>query len=90
MGAKVATRLASATSDDNSKNKALSFVDNTKSFLMDVRTEMRKVTTPSGKEVRATTGVVIITVFIFGVFFYIVDRVLGLGIESLLHWAQKL
>jgi preprotein translocase subunit SecE len=37
---------------------------------------MRKVTTPSRKEVEATTIVVIITVFIFGVYFWVVDSVL--------------
>lgn len=47
-----------------------------KSFYGDVRAEMRKVTTPSRKEVEATTIVVIITVFIFGVYFWIVDSVL--------------
>jgi preprotein translocase SecE subunit len=38
-------------------------------FLGDVRGEMRKVVTPSRKEVEATTTVVIIAVFIFGLFF---------------------
>ena len=38
-------------------------------FLTDVRAEMRKVVAPSRKEVEVTTGVVVITVFIFGVFF---------------------
>jgi preprotein translocase subunit SecE len=42
-------------------------------FLSDVRAEMRKVVTPSRKEVEATTTVVIIAVFIFGLFFFVVD-----------------
>ena len=53
-----------------------SFVDRVKSwpeqiktFYNDVRTEMRKVTAPSWKEVRATTTVVVITVFIFALYF---------------------
>ena len=37
-----------------------------RSFYNDVRTEMKKVTTPSRKEVQGTTTVVIITVFLFG------------------------
>ena len=44
-------------------------------FLSDVRAEMRKVVAPSRKEVQATTSVVIVTVFIFGVFFFVVDLV---------------
>jgi preprotein translocase subunit SecE len=53
-----------------------SLPERTKSFYGDVRNEMRKVTTPPRKEVEATTIVVIITVFIFGVYFWIVDSVL--------------
>ncbi len=45
------------------------------SFLRDVRAEMRKVVWPSWKEVKATTGVVIIATFLFGLFFFIVDFV---------------
>jgi preprotein translocase subunit SecE len=47
-----------------------------RSYYGDVRSEMRKVTTPTRKEVEATTIVVIITVFIFGVYFWVVDSVL--------------
>ena len=38
---------------------------------------MKKVTSPSLKEVQATTVVVIITVFLFGVYFWAVDTVIG-------------
>ncbi len=68
----------------------MGFLDRTKRFLEDVRTEMRKVTTPSAKEVRATTTVVIITVFIFAFYFWLVDAIMGYGIERLLHWAKSL
>ena len=44
-----------------------------KSFYNDVRTEMKKVTTPSRKEVQGTTTVVIITVFLFGFYFWVID-----------------
>ena len=44
-------------------------------FLSDVRAEMRKVVTPSRKEVKSTTTVVIIAVFIFGLFFFVVDSI---------------
>ena len=42
-------------------------------FLSDVRSEMRKVSTPSTTETRTTTGVVIFTVFAFAAYFWIVD-----------------
>lgn len=54
-------------------------------FLKDVRTEMHKVVTPSKEEVRSTTVVVIVSVFIFAAFFYIVDSIFGRGLQLLLH-----
>jgi preprotein translocase SecE subunit len=51
-------------------------------FLSDVRGEMRKVVTPSRKEVEATTTVVIIAVFIFGLFFFVVDWIFHFGLTS--------
>ena len=54
------------------------------SFLSDVRAEMRKVVTPSRKEVEVTTGVVIVAVFIFGAFFFVTDWVFRVGINDLL------
>ena len=57
-----------------------------KSFYNDVRTEMRKVTTPSRKEVQGTTTVVIITVFLFGVYFWIVDTMIGTRLDHMLKY----
>jgi preprotein translocase subunit SecE len=53
-------------------------------FLTDVRAEMRKVVTPSRKEVEATTSVVLVAVFVFGLFFFVVDWIFGLGLNNLL------
>jgi len=53
-------------------------------FLGDVRGEMRKVVTPSRKEVEATTTVVLVAVFIFGLFFFIVDAIFRYGLDQLL------
>jgi preprotein translocase subunit SecE len=55
-----------------------------KSFYNDVRTEMRKVTTPSRKEVQGTTTVVIITVFLFALYFYVVDTIFGKTLDHML------
>jgi preprotein translocase subunit SecE len=54
-------------------------------FLSDVRAEMRKVVTPSRKEVESTTTVVIVAVFIFGSFFFVVDAVFSRVVEQILH-----
>jgi len=53
-------------------------------FLSDVRAEMRKVVVPSQKEVKVTTSVVIIAVFLFGLFFFVVDYIFNIGIHELL------
>jgi preprotein translocase subunit SecE len=62
-----------------------SLITRTREFLKDVRGEMRKVVTPSRAEVRATTTVVIVTVFAFAGFFYVVDSVLDSALRALLH-----
>ncbi len=54
-------------------------------FLKDVRSEMRKVISPSRAEVQSTTTVVLITVFIFAAYFWLVDTIIGRAIEALLH-----
>jgi preprotein translocase subunit SecE len=65
--------------------KLRQFPVRTKSFLSDVRNEMRKVTFPSRKEVQATTLVVIITVIIFGIYFFLIDNVINGGISWVLR-----
>jgi preprotein translocase subunit SecE len=54
-------------------------------FLSDVRAEMRKVVAPSRKEVQATTTVVIIAVFIFGLFFFLVDGIFSQAMNRLIQ-----
>jgi preprotein translocase subunit SecE len=54
-----------------------------------VRTETRKVTAPSRKEVQATTAVVVITVFIFGVYFFIIDNVIQKGVSFVYSYFGK-
>jgi preprotein translocase subunit SecE len=50
---------------------------------------MRKVVSPSRPEVQSTTIVVLVTVFIFAAYFWLVDTILGKGIESVLHNLSK-
>ncbi len=53
-------------------------------FLSDVRAEMRKVVVPTRKEVETTTSVVLVTVFIFGFFFFVVDMVFNRALQVVL------
>jgi len=83
---KMAKSIAAAADDNSLAGRLKSWPEQVKTFYNDVRTEMRKVTTPSLKEVRATTTVVIITVFLFGVYFWAVDNTIGRGINSLFKY----
>lgn len=52
-------------------------------FVTDVRSEMRKVTWPSKKEVYGTTVVVIVTVFFFGFYLFVVDSILQVAVNRI-------
>jgi preprotein translocase subunit SecE len=85
---KIANSVASA--DDNSfGGRMKSLPERIKAFYNDVRTEMRKVTAPSFKEVRATTLVVIVTVFFFGVFFAVLDPIISRAYDLVLRAFTK-
>jgi preprotein translocase subunit SecE len=60
--------------------KVTGTVRDTREFLHDVRVEMKQVTWPSRDDVVSTTGVVIATVFFFGVFLAIVDWLVQMGL----------
>jgi len=66
-----------------------SWPERIRAFYNDVRSEMRKVTAPSWKEVRATTTVVVITVVIFGIYFWIIDNVIQRGMTALFNYFKK-
>jgi preprotein translocase subunit SecE len=73
--------IATVGAENGIAAKVASWPEKIKTFYNDVRIEMKKVTTPSFKEVQATTVVVVITVFIFGVYFWLVDFLIGRGID---------
>ena len=64
---------AIAVAEDTGIGKARGQADRLSTLLGDVRSEMRKVSTPSKTETRTTTAVVIITVFAFAAYFWAVD-----------------
>jgi len=47
-----------------------------RSFLTEVRGELKRTSFPSNQEVQGTTTVVIVTVFIFALFLWVVDTAL--------------
>jgi preprotein translocase subunit SecE len=84
-------KVAMATNYENDSlgAKLKSFPMRTKGFLNDVRNEMRHVSHPSAKEVRATTVVVIVTVALFGAYFGAVDYLLSHGMTWVEHFFMK-
>jgi preprotein translocase subunit SecE len=51
-----------------------------RTFLVEVRNELRRVTWPSRKEVYATTVMVILFSIVLGTFLWIVDLILDRGV----------
>ncbi len=60
-----------------------------RSFLDDVRAEMRKVISPSREQVQSTTIIVLVTVFFFAAYFWLVDNLIGHAIEAILSKLTK-
>ncbi len=86
--AKMAT--ATAASDNSFGERMKSWPQRIKAFYTDVRVEMKKVTTPTRKEVQATTVVVIITVFLFGAYFWVVDNTIARIIDAVMrHFTHR-
>jgi len=83
---KMAKSIAAAVDENSFAGRLKSWPERVKTFYNDVRSEMKKVTAPSFKDVQATTLVVIITVFLFGLYFWIVDNTIGSGINYLFKY----
>jgi preprotein translocase subunit SecE len=66
--------------------KAGSWPQQTKSYIDEVRAEMRHVSWPSWKQVRATTGVVIAATFLFAAYFAVVDAVVNSTIQRIMNY----
>ena len=56
--------------------------ENSRSFLVEVRNEMKRVTWPSGREIYATTVVVILVSMFFGLYLWVLD----LGLSFAVNW----
>jgi preprotein translocase subunit SecE len=58
-------------------------------FLENVRSEMRKVVTPTRVEVQSTTTVVLAAVFLFAAYFFVVDTIFGTSVTRLIQYLTK-
>jgi len=57
------------------EKKKNNWLENTRSYVNDIRSEMKRVTWPNRDRVQSTTVVVIVSVFIFAAYFKVVDTV---------------
>ena len=60
--------------------KKPSWVDSTREYLTDIRSEMKRVTWPNRTQVESTTLVVILSVFVFAAYFKLVDSVIAVTV----------
>ena len=78
--------IAQAQSSDDSKNlsqKVSGWPAQAKEYIQELQMEMKRVTWPNWKQVRATTIVVIAAMFGFAGYFFVVDALVGRGITKL-------
>ena len=64
--------------------KAVGWPAQVKDYFQELQLEMKRVTWPSWKQVRATTGVVIVAVFAFAAYFAVVDTLVNEGLQRLI------
>ena len=57
--------------------RAASWPARVKEYIEELQLEMKRVTWPSWKQVRATTGVVLAAVFAFGAYFFLIDNIIN-------------
>jgi preprotein translocase subunit SecE len=57
--------------------KKESWIESTREYLIDIRSEMKRVTWPNRAKVESTTIVVILSVFAFALYFKAVDTIIN-------------
>ena len=76
------TRIAAGDDDGGILSRPAAWWDRARTFLSEVRNEMKRVTWPSRREVYATTVVVILVSVFFGLYLWVID----LTLSSAVHW----
>jgi preprotein translocase subunit SecE len=70
-------------------DKLVQYPRRLRTFLHDVRVEMKQVNWPSRASVWSTTIVVIVTVGFFAVFFFMTDSILSKAEDWLFHFVKR-
>ncbi len=81
--------IARAQDDENTQQsfmeRATSWPVRTRDYVAELQMEMRRVSWPNWKQVRATTTIVIIAVFAFAAYFWIVDMVVNSIVQKIFN-----
>jgi preprotein translocase SecE subunit len=78
----------SGRKDEGALDQARGYWGRLRQYSSEVRTETRRVTWPGMQEVYGTTVMVILTTFLFGIYFALCDRVFGYAITNLLAYLR--
>jgi preprotein translocase subunit SecE len=85
--------MAIATAQENDNRDLVkrvgSWPERARTYIDELKQEMRRVTWPSRKQVIATTTVVIASVFLFAAYFFLVDLVVGRLINRVFEATTK-
>jgi preprotein translocase SecE subunit len=74
-----------ARDDSNALEHAKGAWQQFEQYASEVKTETKRVTWPSMQEVYGTTVMVVLTTFLFGIYFYLCDLGFGRAVRSLLN-----
>jgi preprotein translocase subunit SecE len=58
-------------------------------YLSDVRVEMKRVTWPGKQEIYGTTVMVVLTTFLFGIYFWVCDQVFSHAVGGALDFLLR-
>ena len=67
-------------------SKAGTWPQQTKSYMDEVKAEMRRVSWPTWQQVRATTAVVIAATFLFAAYFFVVDAIVNNVVTRIINY----
>ena len=62
--------------------KKPNWLESTREYLTDIRSEMKRVTWPNRKQVESTTLIVILSVFAFAAYFKVIDKLLEVSVVA--------
>jgi preprotein translocase subunit SecE len=68
--------------------QAIGFWQQFRRYAYEVKTETKRVTWPGKQEIYGTTMMVILTTFLFGIYFAICDRTFGYVMKNLLDYLR--